>query len=128
MLMACCLLTAVSQTPGRSGSQLSRITGTVCDSDSGDPLVAATVKAYRISGRDTVFAGGTVTDTQGQFGLAVSRRGRYELLVSFLGYGSVRRTVSGAGSVSVGRIALKATAVELAGAVVTANIPKMIIK
>lgn len=126
LLLTCSLLNAVCQTAERGAAQSSRITGTVCDGDSGDPLVAATVQAYRISGRDTVFAGGTVTDSQGRFSIAASRSGRYELRVSFLGFGSVRRLVAGA--VSVGRISLKAETVELAEAVVTANIPKMVIR
>lgn len=60
-----------------------KVTGTVIDGKSSEPLVAAVVKATSSSGGEGTFA---ITDEKGTFELTVNRPGNYTLEFSFLGY------------------------------------------
>ena len=101
------------------------LTGRVVDKQSKEALVKATIQLYKISkgtsGRaDTVFVSGALTDDHGSFALNEVAAGNYLLKASFIGYESQR--------LGLGDIALAADAVVLDEAVVTANLPKMVIK
>ncbi len=64
------------------------ITGTVVESD-GSPLPGATVQ---VENQSTGFSSGTTTNQNGSFGLQELPLGAYAVTVSFVGYGSKRRT------------------------------------
>ena len=99
------------------------------DSDTNEPLTRATAQLYRI-GRDTTFVGGTFSDAQGHFAFNNGGTGSYLLRISFLGYKTSEQRVSLAAghTQALGRIDMKPDAMQLDEAVVTANLPKMVIK
>lgn len=60
-----------------------KITGTVLDSKTSEPLVAAVVKATSSNGGEGTFA---ITGEKGTFELTVNRPGKYTLEFTYLGY------------------------------------------
>ena len=114
----------------------SPLTGRVVDADSGAPLVKATAQLYTIVARsdgkrDTTFLAGTYTDQQGRFTLEPDKRANNFLLrLSYLGYKTLERSISTANRrmPALGTITMQPDAIQLAEAVVTANVPKMVIK
>ena len=123
LFFICCfgILSMPAQTPS--------LTGRVIDSDTNEPLTRATAQLYRI-GRDTTFVGGTFSDAQGHFAFNNGGTGSYLLRISFLGYKTSEQRVSLAAghTQALGRIDMKPDAMQLDEAVVTANLPKMVIK
>ena len=119
-------LTAVPDIVAQNAS----LSGRVVDAGTDDALVKSTLQLYRVSGRDTTFVSGTFSDGQGHFAFSSLRAGSYLLKVSYLGYATVQRQVAvrQGTPLRVGTIGLKADAVQLDEAVVTANLPKMVIK
>jgi hypothetical protein len=124
LLFICCygLLMVSAQTPS--------LTGRVMDADTNEALTRATAQLYRIGRSDTMFVGGTFTDAEGHFSLNTNRTGSYLLRISFIGYktSEQRVTLTAGHSQALGKIALKPDAQQLDEAVVTANLPKMVIK
>ena len=110
-------------------AQSPSLTGRVTDADTNEPLARATTQLYRI-GRDTTFVGGTYSDAQGRFSFNTNGTGSYLLRISFLGYKTTeqRVTLTAGHTQTLGKIELKPDAMQLDEAVVTANLPKMIIK
>ena len=123
-LLVCCfgLLTVSAQTPS--------VTGRVTDADTDEALIRATAQLYRIGRRDTTFVGGTFTDAQGHFSLNTNREGSFLLRISYIGYKKLERrvTLTAGHSQALGKIALELDDQYLDEAVVTANVPKMVIK
>ena len=117
----------------QAAAQSTTLSGRIMDTDNDEALSRATVQLYRISSRggtsDTTFVSGVFSDGSGQFSLSTTASGAGLLRVSFLGYKTVEKRVSLAGRpVSVGSIHLNSDAMQLAETVVTANVPKMVIK
>ena len=133
-------------------AQQAAISGRIVDADDKEPLSKATVQLYRLSSKDTTFVAGTLSNSSGRFTIGTveesqgrrrnategeaqrRERGgsgiRYLLKVSYLGYKPQERTVTkpATKSLDLGTLSLTADAVQLQEAVVTANIPKMVIK
>ena len=115
-------------------AQNDAVTGRVVDGESSAPLARATLQLFRTSvkkGRsDTTFVSGTLSDGSGRFALSPVAAGSYLLKVSFLGYKELWRPVAKQRSKvqNLGDINLEADAVQLREAVVTANVPKMVVK
>ena len=116
-------------------AQNSSLTGRVVDAEGGDGLAKATVQLFVLSNRkgggvDTTFVSGTFTDAQGQFSLSDIKAGAFLLRLSYLGYKPLERsvTVTRNRPQALGTIKMEADAVLLNEAVVTANVPKMVIK
>ena len=124
-LSVLCCLWAMSMS-----AQVPSLSGRVTDADTNEALTRATAQLYRISSSDTTFVGGTYSDAQGRFSFSGNTTGTYLLRISFLGYKTAEQRVSltAGHTQTVGRIALKPDAMQLDEAVVTANLPKMIIK
>ncbi len=127
------LLLFASITPMQA--QNSSLTGRVVDAEDGDALAKATVQLYVLSSRkgggiDTTFVSGTFTDAQGQFNLSDIKAGAFLLRLSYLGYKTLERsvTVTRNRPQALGTIKMEADAKLLNEAVVTANVPKMVIK
>ncbi len=110
------------------------VRGRVVDSEDHQPLVKATLQLYRIGQgrggrRDTTFVSGALSDGRGQFSFNTLRNGNYYLKTSYLGYKTKLSSFAVSGSaVNLSDIVLASEAVELREAVVTANLPKMVIK
>ena len=106
------------------------LTGRVTDEETNEALLRATIQLYRL-GRDTTFVGGTFSNAQGAFSLSTNRTsGQYLLRISYLGYKTAeqRVTLTAGHTQALGTIALVPDATNLEEAVVTANVPKMVIK
>ena len=99
------------------------------DAETNEPLIRATAQLYRI-GRDTTLVGGTLSDAQGRFSFNTNNTGSYLLRISFLGFKTSEQRVSltAGHTQTLGKIELTPDAMQLDEAVVTANLPKMIIK
>ena len=123
LFLLCCIAVL------RLSAQTPSLTGRVTDSETNEALTRATVQLYRL-GRDTTFVAGTYSDAQGAFQFNTNRTGQYLLRISFLGYKSTEQRVAltAGHTQAFGKIALKPDATMLDEAVVTANLPKMIIK
>ncbi len=113
-----------------ANAQRQTLSGRVVDSDSREALPRTTLQLYRINRKDTTFVGGTFSDERGAFLFSGVGQGSYLLKVSYLGYKTLSRSISKPNSqaMPLGDLTLEANAVELQEAVVTANIPKMVIK
>ncbi|GAB4278860.1 MAG: TonB-dependent receptor [Marinilabiliales bacterium] len=62
-----------------------QINGRVNDSLSNTPIEFANIALYN---EDSVFQVGTITDNNGKFSITLSNKGKYKLIVSFIGYKS----------------------------------------
>ena len=112
-----------------------QITGRVVDGESGTALDKSTLQLYRIAERkkgktDTTFVAGTLSDGEGNFRFGNVGAGSYLLRVSYLGYKEATRQLTKARGreLTLGDMKLEPNAVELDEAVVTANVPKMVVK
>ena len=115
-------------------AQRETISGRVVDKTEGNVLEKATIQLYSISTRrnaqDTTFVSGVFTDGEGRFSFQNVSTGNYLLKASYLGYQTYRRNLTkerGRG-LSLGDIRLEPDAVQLDEAIVTAQVPKMVIK
>lgn len=77
---------AFAQFPGGgSGSSIvGKITGTITDSISGDPVEFATIVLHRAGSEDVV--DGTISDEKGDWELRNVKPGEYDINISFIGY------------------------------------------
>ena len=120
----------VLSTSAQKGSMMGR----VVDGESGEALPRATLQLYKLSTKrertDTTFVVGTFADETGRFVLSGVGAGTYVLKASFLGYQSLakRLTKRDGGTLTLGNVAMQAEAVVVSEAVVTANVPKMVVK
>ena len=111
------------------------LSGRVVDGEDGEGLAKATVQLFALSSRkgggvDTTFVSGTYTDAQGQFSFSGVKAGGFLMRLSYLGYKTLERavTVTKNRPQALGALKMEADAVMLGEAVVTANVPKMVIK
>ena len=99
-----------------SAGAFAQVSGTLTDSETGEPLVGATVV---VEGTTQ----GTVTDFDGKFSLTGLSDGKYNLVVSYIGYDkqTIEASISG-GKADMGNLTLAPTAVGLAAVQVIAAI------
>lgn len=110
------------------------LNGRVIDNSTAEPMPNTTLQLYEITTRrnrtDTTFVKGAYSDQNGRFSFSSVNSGTYVLKLSFLGYQS--RLVSfekkGRQNMSLGTISLNPEIRELDETVVTANLPKMVVK
>ena len=115
-------------------AQNEALSGRVVEKGTKNAMDKATIQLYKINGTqnksDTVFIGGTLSDAQGRFAFQTVGFGSYLLKVSYLGYKQLTRNVTKMNGrpAAVGDLVMETDAVMLDEAVVTANIPKMVIR
>ena len=115
-------------------AQNETLSGRVVEKGSGKAMDHATVQLYKLntsrSKTDTTYVGGTLSDAQGHFAFRSVNFGSYLVKVSFLGYKEQTRMVSKVKgrTASLRDIAMEPDALVLDEAVVTANVPKMVVK
>ena len=112
-----------------------QITGRIVDQDSQQTLASATLQLYKISKvnnnrTDTTFVAGVISDAQGRFMFSNASEGNYLLKVSYLGYKELNRNLTKTRNqtLALGNIVMDPNSVLIDEAVVTANLPKMMIK
>lgn len=112
------------------GAQRDRLSGRIIDKESKEALAKATLQLYKVNKKDTTFVGGTISGERGTFVFDNVKSGDYVLKVTFLGYLEQKRSITKSRSqaLSLGDIAMEPNSVLINEAVVTANIPKMMIK
>lgn len=92
------------------------ITGTVVD-ETDETMPAATIRLVTYT--DSTFVAGATTDTNGKFTLSGIKNGRYKLVSSFVGYGSVTTEVNVRNkNVALGNITLSSSSIMLKEATV----------
>ena len=111
-------------------AQRQTLSGRIVDHETGDALAKTTLQLYKIGKKDTTFVAGVYSDNSGRFTFSGVGQGSYLLKATYLGYKSVAKNVSvdSRRGASLGDITMEPDAVQLQEAVVTANIPKMVIK
>ena len=128
------LLPALLLSFSQAHAQRDVITGRIIDKDSGEPLEKATLQLYKITTKrnntnDTTFVGGAISNERGNFTLTEVKSGNYFLKATFLGFKDYTRKINKTSSqMSLGTISMEPNTVQIQEAVVTANIPKMVIK
>ena len=113
-----------------SVAQRANMSGRIIDKESGEALAYASVQLLKIGNRDTTLVSGGTTTAEGRFSLVQPATGTYLLKTTYLGYKPLLRTVtvSARQSTALGDIGMEADNMEIQEAVITANVPKMIIK
>ena len=115
-------------------AQNETLSGRVVEKGSGKVLDHATVQLYKLATShnktDTTYVGGTLSDAKGQFYFHSVNTGSYLVKVTFLGYKELTSAVSKVRgrAATLGDLHLEPDALVLDEAVVTANIPKMVVK
>ena len=114
-------------------AQDAAISGRVLDQESRESLPRATVQLYRLSTsnqrKDTTLVEGVLSDDDGHFSFQSVTNGQYLLKVSYFGYEEISRTLRKTREpIALGNLTMKVNAKLLDEAVVTANIPKMVVK
>ena len=109
----------------------STLKGKVIDSESGEPLIASTV---RVMSMDTTrMVAGNATTRDGSFSIKSVKDGNYILKVSYVGYRDFYRNITvnkkeSKGNLTIGTIMMKQNSIELTQAVVTAELKEMEMK
>ena len=115
-------------------AQGTALSARIVDADNDEALVRATSQLYRITTRqgerrDTTFVSGQFSDAQGRVTFNNVKAGNYLLRVSFLGFKTIDKQVKAGGApLDLGKIRMQADAQQVAETVVTANLPKMMVK
>jgi hypothetical protein len=110
-----------------SFAQDRKITGTLIDHDTKEPMMQVTVQLLKT---DSTFVAGGLSDEKGQFSITAPDNGKYLLKFSSVGYtSSVKRLEMVENhDLAMGRIVMSSDAVMLKGATVTGQAVKVILK
>ncbi|MDR1809912.1 MAG: outer membrane beta-barrel protein, partial [Prevotella sp.] len=115
---------------GIFAQQASSIEGMVMDSLTAEPVEMAAI-ALRYQ-KDKSFAQGAASAANGYFVLKNVKPAAYELLITFLGYDTVRINISekrfAQGKINLGKINLHTADIQLSSVIITAEIPEVIVK
>ncbi len=107
-----------------------QVSGRVVDQETEQSLISATLQLYAIGKSDTTFVAGAFSDTQGRFSFNDTKAGNYLLKITYLGYKQIVRNVTKVRgrTLALGTISMESNSVVLDEAVVTGNVPKMVIR
>ena len=121
------ILTAAAQRDGLSGR--------VIDKEDNSPMSKSTIQLYRLTRKtggklDTTFVSGVLSDDNGRFTFNNVSAGQYLVKVTFLGYKHYYQALNKerGRDLAIGTIAMEPSSVQLDEAVITANLPKMVIR
>ena len=116
-------------------AQKNTVYGRVIDSQTKEVMEKTTLLLYKIEQgkngkKDTAFVGGALSNELGTFSFGSVKAGTYLLKVTYLGYVEYHKDLTKINGqpLALGDIALEADAVQIDEAVVTANVPKMVVK
>ena len=112
-LMVFCSLCVMSITRATAQPRMElKVTGTVIDKKTSEPLVAAVAKATSSAGGEGTFA---ITNDKGLFTLTLERPGKYVVEISYMGYKTFSKeyNFNPFGSNALGKIKLEEDAVML---------------
>jgi len=116
-------------------AQNASVSGRVIDEQERTALEKTTLQLYRIrqksnGANDTVFVTGSLSDASGRFSMTGLSSGNYVLKASYLGYQPYNRSLvlTAGQSLSLGNLQMRTATVQIREAVITANVPKMVIK
>lgn len=123
VLMLLCTISIFAQ------KKLISVSGRVMESDSEESVAQATVQLLSLP--DSTYAAGTASSDKGWFTLPKVKAGKYLLKVSFIGFRTKFLPLQLTDNVSdkqIGNISLEPDAVMLKEAVVTAEVPPVVVK
>ena len=102
------------------------LSGKVANEDTKEQIENTTIQLLK---SDSSYVTGTVTNNSGKFLIADVDKGKYILRISNLGYKTIEQPITIASKdINLGNILLKADAIMLDEALVTANLPKMVVQ
>ena len=110
-----------------AGAQEHKISGTLADRDTKDPLEQVTVQLLKT---DSSYVAGALSDSKGGFNVTAPGNGRYIVKFTSVGYKTMTKnvTVANGGNVNLGTIIMRADAIMLKGATVTGQAKKVVVK
>ena len=126
LLFGLCTLSIHAQTDPNS-RRLS-ISGQLLDADLKEPMVQATIQLFHAA--DSTFAGGTVSDVNGDFEVEAPSAGTYKLKISTVGYKNIERevTLRRNENMDLGNLLMESETVMLREAVITGRAAQVIVK
>ena len=111
------------------------LSGRVIDKEDRSAMPKSTIQLYRLTRKtgnklDTTFVSGVLSDDNGRFSFNNVSAGQYLVKVTFLGYKHYYQAFNKeqGRDLAIGTIAMEASSVQLDEAVITANLPKMVIR
>ena len=121
------MITVLMLTSITSFAQERKITGTLIDRDTKEPITQTTVQLLKI---DSTFVTGAISNEQGTFNLIAPSNGKYLLKLSSIGYSTTinRFEIAEDKDLKMGQIVMNADAVMLKGATVTGQAMKVVVK
>lgn len=110
-----------------SFAQERKITGTLIDRDTQEPVIQTTVQLLKM---DSTFVAGAISDDNGKFSVQAPENGKYILRISSVGYiTSVKRIeMAKDHNLAMGNIVMNSDAVMLKGATVTGKALKVVVR
>ena len=118
-----------------AAAQRDGLSGRVIDKEDKSPMAKSTIQLYRLTRKtgnklDTTFVSGVLSDDNGRFSFNNVSAGQYLVKVTFLGYKHYYQAFNKerGRDLAIGTIAMEASSVQLDEAVITANLPKMVIR
>ena len=110
-----------------ANAQTVSINGKVIDAENGEPAVGTTVQLFET---DTVYVGGAVADTLGLFRISDLKSGIFKLKISSLSYADTTFVIDTKTEteISLGTIRMARDAIMLDETIITALLPKMVVR
>ena len=110
-----------------SFAQDRKITGTLIDRDTKEPMIQTTVQLLKM---DSTFVAGAISDESGKFTVKAPQNGKYLLRISSVGYvTSVKRIeMVNNHNLAMGEVVMNSDAVMLKGATVTGKAMKVVVR
>ena len=104
-----------------------KVTGTLKDKDTGNPMTQTTIQLLKL---DSTFVLGTLSNEQGKFILTVPKNGKYILKISSVGHKVLFKNfhLSQDKNLDLGIINMQTDAVLLKGATITGQAMKVVVK
>ncbi len=107
-------------------AQERRISGTIVDKESGEPMLQT---AVQLLNNDSTFVAGSASDERGRFSIAAPANGEYLIKISSIGYEAQWKkiVVADDGDTDIGRVKMKGDAVVLKEFTKTAQALKVVV-